>query len=106
MRPFLDEDHNQFVLSLPAGDVAGVAAGRELEPDGYFWEGVARQLVSSHRPELAGKFTYDSDAEAFAAESGDREALAALQDLLVEAIDNPDQLRRLVSRSVVAEFID
>ncbi len=106
MRPLLTEKFNQYVLSLPAGDVDGVAAARNLEPDGYFWEGVARQLVSTRRPELVTLFTYDSDEASFAAESRNRDVLVVLQDLLCQVIDDPDQLRRVLATSVDAEFMD
>lgn len=106
MKPYLTEQANEYVLSLPAGDVAGVAGARGLEADGYFWEGVVRQLVAAKRPDLEARFTYDSDEETFAAESSDRETLQVVQQLLGAVIDNPGELGRLVARSVAAEFMD
>jgi hypothetical protein len=106
MKPHLAEAFNTYVLSLPAGDVDGVAAGRGLEPDGYFWEGVVRQLVTTRCPQLADEFTYDSDEASFAAESRNRHALVTLSELLVELIDEPEHLHRLVATAVDAEFMD
>lgn len=106
MKPYLTQESHEYVLSLAAGDVAAVAASRGLEADGYFWEGVVRQLVASKRPELATQFTYDSDEQSFAAESHNRDVLVILQELLTEVIDNPDELRRVLEHSVDAEFLD
>ncbi len=106
MRPVITQKDGTYTLSLEARDIEGIAATRALEPDGYFWEGVVRELVAARQPTLAGQFRYDSDQERFAARSRHRDVVMTLQGLLVQVLDHPDELRHLVGRAVDAEFMD
>ncbi len=106
MQPLLARDGDGWVLSVPAGDVDGAAAERGIDPDGFFWEGIARQLVAKKAPDLADDFTYDSDFENFAAEGPAKAPLERLSALLVSVCEDPAQLRRLIDVSSPAEFED
>jgi hypothetical protein len=69
-------------LYLVAGttDVDDVISELGHEPNGVFWEGIVELLVMIEAPALDGRFSTDSEADAFLAYSSDR---TALDDLAV-----------------------
>lgn len=66
------------------------------EGGGYGWEGVARSVVRSRAPELAGRFGLDPEAGMFVAYGEDPDALRALGALLREAFHDRAVLRKLI----------
>lgn len=89
-------DHS---LLLDAGTTPVDALVKELghEPNGYFWEGVARRLVATEEPSLEGRFGYDPEAGMFCAYGKDRTALETLGELIDAVATDGDRMRRLVT---------
>jgi hypothetical protein len=81
---------------LPADD-AIVAAGHE--PNGYFWESVARYLV----PEQVSALEVDCEAGTFAA-YGDRELLQQLRRALSPYIADRARVTDLIARAEAEGF--
>jgi Immunity protein 51 len=81
---------------LPADDAIR-AAGHE--PNGYFWESVARFLV----PEQVAALELDCEAGTFAAH-GDREALQQLRSALSPYIADRARVTELIARAEAAGF--
>jgi len=73
----------RFSLLLHAGTTPVDALAEKLghEPNGYFWEGVARRLVATEAPSLEDQFDYDPEGDMFCAHGEDRAALEALSEL-------------------------
>ena len=88
-----------FSLLLNAGDTTVDALVEELghEPNGYFWEDVAKFLVSTEAPTLEGRFSYDPEGGMFCAHGRDRDALAQLGALLVAVANDGGRLQALVA---------
>ncbi|TQS44683.1 Imm51 family immunity protein [Cryptosporangium phraense] len=88
-----------FSLLLDAGatpaDGAVFDAGHE--PNGYFWEGVARFLVGTEAPGLKDRFAYDPEGSMFCAYGADREALEDLGMLLDEIAADPARMHDLIT---------
>lgn len=95
-----------FSLLLDAGttpvDELVVQLGHE--PNGYFWEGVARFLVSTEAQALEGRFSYDPEGGMFCAYGKDRPALQELADLMSAVATSSDRMRRLVTSATAAGF--
>jgi len=88
-----------YSLVLSAGTTGVDEAIEELghEPNGYFWEGIARLLVETEAPAVAGRFDYDPEGDMFVAYGADRSALDELGALMTAVATEPDRLRRLVA---------
>jgi hypothetical protein len=96
----------KFSLLLDAGSTAADDVIEQLghEPNGYFWEGVARFLVRTQAPALDGRFSYDPEAGMFSAYGEDREALQQLGTLMSTVAADGDGMRRLIASADVAGF--
>jgi hypothetical protein len=89
----------KFSLLLDAGTTEVDDLIEELghEPNGYFWEGVARFLVSTRAPALEGRFSYDPEAGMFCAFGEDRGALEQLGTLMTAVAEDGGRLRELMA---------
>lgn len=96
----------KFSLLLDAGTTPVDGLVQELghEPNGYFWEGVARFLVSTRAPALEARFRYDSEAGMFCAYGDDEKALGDLSELMSAVVSDPDRLRATVASAEAAGF--
>jgi hypothetical protein len=74
------------------------------EPNGYFWEGVARYLVQTEAPALADSIFYDPEGSMFCANAGSRDVLEALAALMRPLTTDAARVRRLVTDAVAAGF--
>ncbi|MFG2040098.1 Imm51 family immunity protein [Dactylosporangium sp. NPDC048998] len=94
----------KYSLLLNAGttDVDPVVSELGHEPNGYFWEGVARFLVAHETPGLDGRFRYDPEGGMFCAYGTDRAALEELGTVMAGVATDADRVRRLV-RTAEAE---
>ncbi|MEV4513210.1 Imm51 family immunity protein [Dactylosporangium sp. NPDC049525] len=94
----IETSPGKYSLLLNAGTtgVDDVIEGLGHEPNGYFWAGVARLLVSTEAPALDGRFSYDPEAGMFCAYGTDRAALEALSKLLAPVTTDADQARKVV----------
>ncbi|GAA3455199.1 immunity 51 family protein [Dactylosporangium matsuzakiense] len=86
-------------LLLNAGSTAVDGAVAELghEPNGYFWEGVARLIVAAKDPELEGRFKYDPEGGMFVAYGTDVAALEKLGTMMAAVANSPARLREIVA---------
>ena len=73
-------------------------------PSGYFWESVAKYLVTTEAPHLEGRFEYDPEAGMFAAFSIDKPALEELGERLGKLLDDPGALSALVQSAEADDF--
>ena len=91
----------QVSLLLNAGStvVDGVIEQLGHAPNGYFWEGVARLLVSTKAPALEGRLSYDPEAGMFCAHGEDRNALEELGRLMAAVATDQERLRRVVAQA-------
>ncbi len=89
----------RFSLLLHAGTTPVDALVEELghEPNGYFWEGVARRLVATEAPSLESRFGYDPEGDMFCAYGEDRAALEALGELMDGVAKDDNRMRSLVA---------
>lgn len=96
----------KFSLLLDAGTTAVDDLVEDLghEPNGYFWEGVARWLVSTEAPALDSRFSYDPEAGMFCAYGTDRSALEELAALMSAVATDGDRMRRLVAAAEESGF--
>ncbi|MEY9211491.1 Imm51 family immunity protein [Thermobifida halotolerans] len=74
------------------------------EPNGYFWEGVARFLVRTEVNTLEGRFSYDPEAGMFCAYGNDRTALQELGALMSVVARDGDRMRKLVTSAKATGF--
>ncbi|GAA3954217.1 hypothetical protein GCM10023085_40890 [Actinomadura viridis] len=74
------------------------------EPNGSFWEGVARFLVSTEAENLEGRFSYDPEGGMFCAYGNDRTALQDLGDLMSIVARDGDRMRKLIMTAEAAGF--
>ncbi|GHJ44622.1 hypothetical protein Cs7R123_19640 [Catellatospora sp. TT07R-123] len=106
----IETDAGKYSLLLNAGTTEVDELIEELghEPNGYFWEGVARLVVEHEAPDLDGRFGYDPEAGMFCAYGTDRAALAELGELLGGVATDGDRLRALVAlaQATGVEFDD
>ncbi|THV26774.1 Imm51 family immunity protein [Glycomyces paridis] len=95
-----------YSLLLNAGTTAVDELVEQLghEPNGYFWEGVARRLVADGAAELEGRFAYDPEAGMFCAYGTDRAALEALGKLLDAIAADGDEMRALITAADAEGF--
>lgn len=102
----LETAPGKFSLLLDAGTTQVDELVEELghEPNGYFWEGVARFLVSTEAPTLKGRFQYDPEGGMFCAYGDDRTALRDLAELMSAVATDDDRLRGLVTSAQAAGF--
>jgi len=96
----------KFSLLLNAGTTEVDAVIEELgrEPNGYFWEGVARLLVDTESPALKGRFSYDPEAGMFCAYGDDHDALQSLAALMSAVAKDRVRMRRLVTAAISDGF--
>jgi hypothetical protein len=97
----IETSSGRFSLLLNAGttSVDGLIEQLGHTPNGYFWEGVARVLVSTKAPALEGRFSYDPEAGMFCAYGQDRGALEELKALMAGAANDPDRMRKLIAQA-------
>lgn len=95
----LETTPGKFSLLLYAGTTPVDALVEELghEPNGYFWEGVARRLVATENPSLENRFSYDPEGDMFCAYGTDRGALEALGELMAGVATDSSRMRSLVA---------
>jgi len=74
------------------------------EPNGYFWEGVARYLVQTEAPALADRILYDPEGSMFCAYAESRDVLEALAALMRPLTTDAARVRRLVTDADAAGF--
>ncbi|WP_184615445.1 Imm51 family immunity protein [Sphaerisporangium krabiense] len=88
----------KYSLLLDAGTTQVDDVVEELghEPNGYFWEGVARVLVDTEAAALEGRFSYDPEGGMFCAYGRDRGALEELGARMAVVATDADRMRRLV----------
>lgn len=89
---------NRWVLSLPTGrlPVNRAVQALEHEPNGVFWEGVAKWFLRASPPQARKANAFDSEAGQFSAISSNCEALLALAKQM-----KPCTQRAATVRSVV-----
>ncbi|TDB92726.1 hypothetical protein E1091_12650 [Micromonospora fluostatini] len=101
MRPMrlIEPSPGAYSLLLDAGttDVDGVVEELGHEPNGYFWEGVARVLVGTEAPALDGRFAYDPEGSMFCAYGTDRDALAELAGRMSAVATDPERIRQVIA---------
>jgi hypothetical protein len=73
--------------------------------NGYGWEGVARQAVRAHVPDVADRVDFDSEAGTFVAHSADLDALRRLGEVLQKAVRDHRLLAELI-RGAEPEWLD
>jgi len=97
---------DKYSLLLDAGTTAVEEVVDDLghEANGYFWEGVARWLVSTDAPGLEGRLSYDPEGSMFCAYGSDRSALEELATLVAAVANDADRIRRLVADAEAAGF--
>lgn len=95
-----------FSLLLDAGATQVDELVEQLghDPNGYFWAGVARFLVSTEANTLEGRFSYDPEAGMFCAYGTDRKALQELGALMSVITRDGDRMRKLVTSAQAAGF--
>ncbi|GLZ06599.1 hypothetical protein Acsp03_40650 [Actinomadura sp. NBRC 104412] len=96
----------KFSLPLAAGTTQVDELVEELghEPNGYFWEGVARLLVSTEAPGLDERFSFDPEGDTFCAYGTDRAALEELGALMAAAATDPARMRALITSAEADGF--
>ncbi|HEY1179049.1 MAG TPA: Imm51 family immunity protein [Phytomonospora sp.] len=96
----------KFSLLLNAGDtqVDELVEGLGHEPNGYFWEGVARLVVNAADPGLEKRFSYDPEGGMFCAYGTDRAALEALAALMLPLTADGDRMRDLIAAAEAEGF--
>lgn len=96
----------KYSLLLDAGTtkVDGLIEELGHEPNGYFWEGVARLLVSTQAPALEGRFSYDPEGGMFCAYGEDRSALEDLGTRMGAVAGDPDRVRQLITLAEATGF--
>jgi hypothetical protein len=94
----VDTTPGRFSLLLHAGTTPVDALVEELghEPNGYFWEGVARRVVAAEAPSLESRFDYDPEADMFSAYGEDRAALEALGALMDAVAMDSSRMQSLI----------
>lgn len=95
-----------YSLLLDAGTtrVDGTVEQLGHEPNGYFWEGVARFLVGTEAKSLEGRVSYDPEGGMFCAYGTDRTALEELGALLSAVAADTDRMRKLVASAEATGF--
>ncbi|MFB4318280.1 Imm51 family immunity protein [Actinomadura sp. 21ATH] len=95
-----------FSLLLNAGTtrVDDLVEQLDHEPNGYFWEGVARYLVSTEAGDLEGRFSYDPEGGMFCAYGDDRPALQELGTLMSAVANDEDRMRSLLTTAEATGF--
>ncbi|GAA2230701.1 hypothetical protein GCM10010413_30290 [Promicromonospora sukumoe] len=103
----LETTPGRFSLLLHAGTTPVDALVEELghEPNGYFWEGVARRLVATEDPSLENRFNYDPEGDMFCAYGEDQAALEALGELMAGVAMDSSRMRSLVAAADADGFI-
>lgn len=95
----IETSGGKFSLLLEAGttDVDDVIEELGHEPNGYFWEGLARLLIETQATELDGRIGFDPEAGMFCAYGQDRDALQELADLMEPVTSDPDRMRQVIA---------
>jgi hypothetical protein len=76
------------------------------EPNGYFWEGVARTLLRTAAPDLEESLGFDSEAGMFCAYGQNEASLRRLGELMAPLVTDADPLRALMSHANPGDFDD
>jgi hypothetical protein len=74
------------------------------EPNGYFWEGVARLIIQNDAPTLADRLAYDPEGGMFCAYGTDRAALEELGARMSTLASDATLMRGLVEAAEEAGF--
>lgn len=84
-------------LVMYAGEPAAAPEVYSLgyEPNGHFWEAVARTVVALKAPELADRIAYAGDGDTFIA-NGSHEDLQTLAALLLGPVSDGELLTEVV----------
>jgi hypothetical protein len=96
--------NSSLLLDAGTTPVDNLIAECGHEPNGYFWEGVARWLVATQAPDLDGRFDYDPEAGMFCAHGSDRDVLTALGKAISTVASNVDRMRQLIDTAHTAGF--
>ncbi|WP_416903052.1 Imm51 family immunity protein [Micromonospora echinospora] len=96
----------KYSLLLNAGTtpVDGLVEELGHEPNGYFWEGVARLLVSTEAPALDGRFSYDPEGGMFCAYGADRNALEELAVRMAAVATDGERMRQVIAAAEANGF--
>ncbi|MFI6228486.1 Imm51 family immunity protein [Micromonospora echinospora] len=96
----------KYSLLLNAGTtpVDGLVEELGHEPNGYFWEGVARLLVSTEAPTLDGRFSYDPEGGMFCAYGVDRSALEELAVRMAAVATDGERMRQVIAQAEADGF--
>ncbi|MFC5180582.1 Imm51 family immunity protein [Actinomadura harenae] len=102
----IETSPGSFSLLLDAGtnQVDELVEQRGHEPNGYFWEGVARFLVTTEAPSLQDRVSYDPEGSMFCAYGTDRPALEELGTLLTDLATTPTRMDALITAAKAADF--
>ena len=95
----VERQPGEYCLLLVADDMLPVMdtfAAFGYYGNGPGWEGAAQSAVRAFAPEIAGRFEYDSEGDAFVAIGGDLAALRRLGMLLRRALLDRDFLAQLL----------
>jgi len=101
----LTRDDGTCEAFFAAGTLAVDEVVEELdhEPNGYFWEGVARWLFMHGHEPLAQRIELDAEAGTFVAVAEDREALEALMAAMQPYLRDAERLRALIVEADAAD---
>lgn len=73
--------------------------------NGYGWEGVARQAVRAHVPDIVDQVAFDSEGGTFVAHSADLNSLRRLGEVMQNAVRDRGLLAELI-RGAEPEWLD
>ncbi|MFE5332209.1 Imm51 family immunity protein [Embleya sp. NPDC056575] len=76
-----------------------------FEGNGYLWEGIVQLAVGNELPEIADDLDYDCEGGMFCVVSAGPEPLRRLHGVLHRILNNPDEVRTLLT-SVDRDFFD
>lgn len=101
-----EADEDRFCLFIMAGETGVDDAITELEhePNGYFWESVAKLLMATHSPALEERLDFDCEPAAFWVYSEDVEALKKLAALMRPFTEDPDRMGWLIASAEETGF--
>lgn len=100
----IEEAADGLSLIMYAGEPAAAPDVYALgyEPNGHFWEAVARILIATRAPGLADTIEYAGDGDTFIARSASRVDLELLSALMSGPVTDPDRLREVVDAADAA----
>jgi Immunity protein 51 len=103
----VETEPGMYSLLLNAGETMAdetiESAGHE--PNGYFWQGVARFLLEPDPGNLLGKLDFDSEGGMFCAYGKDRSALEELGKRMAEVANSPERVEDLLRKADEQGFV-